>query len=170
MFVSESVIVAVPLAVAQHRLIEYLRRGDLASVASVAYGEGVTALTRAGVAGLSKTVEIQSIPAYQRGSTTVIPLRWVATGTIGGAFPVLDANIELSAADAGTLLLLVGSYRPPFGAVGAALDRLVLHSVGESTVRRFAAQLAEIAGDGPLPVADAVTGEPASSAEADPVG
>src|SRR5437868_2219805 len=115
------------------------------TLAAAAYGEGATILARAGVHGLSKTVEIQSIPAYQRGSTTVVPLRWMATGALGGAFPVLDANLELSATDSGTELLIVGSYRPPLGPVGAALDRLALHAVAQATVRRFIAQLSEVA-------------------------
>ena len=99
---------------------------------------------------MSKTVEIQSVPAYQRGSTTVVPLRWVATGALGGAFPVLDANLELTAEGSGTELLVVGSYRPPFGAIGAAIDRLVLHGVAQATVRRFAAQLADVAAGDPV--------------------
>lgn len=145
MFISESVALAVPLAIAQHRLLGYLRAGDMDSLAEVAYSEGATILARAGVHGLSKTVKIQSIPAYQRGSTTVVPLRWVATGALSGAFPVLDANLELTAAAAGTELAFVGSYRPPFGPIGAAIDRLVLHTVAQATVRSFIAQLAEAA-------------------------
>lgn len=159
-----------PLAVAKYRLLEYLRLGDLETLASAAYGEGVAVFTKAGVGGLSKTVAIQSIPAYQRGATTVIPLRWVATGPLGGAFPVLDANIELTATDAGSELLLVGSYRPPFGSVGVALDRLLLHNVGQSTVRRFAAQLAEIASSGPAPIGVLGPEEPTPDEQADPAG
>jgi hypothetical protein len=171
-FVSESVSVDVPLAVAQHRLLEFLLRGDMDSLASAAYEEGVTVFTKAGVAGLSKTVEIQSIPAYQRGSSTVVPLRWVATGPLGSAFPVLDANLELSAGDAGTELLIVGSYRPPFGALGAALDRLMLHSVAQATVRRFATQLTAVAAGVPqrAPRREATETGSASDAEPDPVG
>ena len=145
MFVSESVFVAVPLAAAKHRLLEYFRVGDMDSLASEAYGEGVTVFAQAGVGGLAKTVEIDSIPAYARGPATVIPLRWTATGPLGSAFPVLDANVELTGSDSGTDLMVVGSYRPPFGALGVALDRLVMHGVAQATVRRFAVRLAAIA-------------------------
>ena len=145
MFVSESVFVAAPLAAAKHRLLEYFRVGDMDSVASEAYGEGVTVFTQAGVGGLSKSVEIESVPAYERGPATVIPLRWTATGPLGSAFPVLDANVELTGSETGTDLFVVGSYRPPFGALGVALDRLVMHGVAQATVRRFALQLAVIA-------------------------
>ena len=146
MFVSESVSIAAPLAAAKHRLIEYFRLGDMDSLASQAYGEGVTVFTQAGVGGLAKTVEIESVPAYDRGSATVIPLRWTATGPLGSAFPVLDANVELTGSETRTDLLVVGTYRPPFGALGVALDRLVMHGVAQATIRRFALQLAEIAG------------------------
>ena len=135
----------VPVAVAQHRLLAYLNIGDLDGMASSAYQEGAAILARAGVGGLSKAVEIQSIPAYQRGATTVVPLRWVATGAMSGAFPVLDANLELTATESGTQLLVVGSYRPPFGALGAAVDRLVMHGVAQATLRTFVSGLAEVA-------------------------
>lgn len=154
MFVSASVAVDVPLGVAQHRLLEWLHRGDLEALASASYGEGVSVLARAGVPGLSKTVAILSIPAYQRGLTTVVPLRWVATGGLGSAFPVFDANLEMTAGEAGTELVIVGAYRPPLGVIGAAIDRMVLHGVAQSTVRRFAAQLGEVAaGTHPAPAA-----------------
>jgi hypothetical protein len=145
-FVTESVSIAAPLAAAKHRLIEYFRLGDMDSLASQAYGEGVTVFTQAGVGGLAKTVEIESVPAYDRGPATVIPLRWTATGPLGSAFPVLDANVELTGSETRTDLLVVGTYRPPFGALGVALDRLVMHGVAQATIRRFALQLAEIAG------------------------
>jgi hypothetical protein len=154
------------MAVAQHRLLEYLHVGNLDAIASQAYREGATILARAGIGGLSKGVEIQSIPAYQRGATTVVPLRWVATGGLGGAFPVLDANLELTAADGGTDLLIVGSYRPPFGVLGAAVDRLVMHSVAQATMRSFAAQLCDVA-TGLRPATEARQRESASDPEGD---
>jgi hypothetical protein len=99
--------VAVPLAMAQHRLITFLHAGDLAGAAMAAYSEGATVLTRAGVGGLAKTIAVQSIPAYPRGSVTVVPIRWMATGLLSGAFPVLDANLEMTATDGQTKLELV---------------------------------------------------------------
>ncbi len=155
------------MAIAQHRLLGYLNAGDLDSITSAAIHEGATVLARAGLRGLAKKVEIQSIPAYQRGSTTVVPLRWVATGPLGGAFPMLDANVELAASDAGTELSVVGSYRPPFGPVGAAVDRLVMHAVAQATVRSFAAQLAEVAAGTLLAAAETRRQESASDAEGD---
>ena len=145
MFVSESLTVDVPLATAQHRLLTFLRVGDLDSVAAAAFGEGATVLARAGVGGLAKMVAVHSIPAYQRGVVTVVPLRWVATGPLSGAFPVLDANLELTALKSQTTITMIGSYRPPFGAVGEAIDSVVLNSVARASLRSFIGQLAEAA-------------------------
>lgn len=145
MFLSESQTVELPLAVVQHRLLTFLHVGDLNSVVQAAYGEGATVLTRAGVGGLAKTIAVESIPAYQRGAVTVVPIRWTATGLIGGAFPVLDANLEMAAANGHTELEIIGSYRPPLGKVGVTIDRLVLHAVARSTIRSFLSQLAQVA-------------------------
>jgi hypothetical protein len=142
-FVSETRTLAVPMAVAQHRLLRYLHAGDLDGIATAAYQEGTHVLAKAGVAGLGKSVKIENIPAYQRGATTVLPLRWVATGRLCRAFPVFDANLELTAAASGTQLLVVGSYRAPLGALGATIDRLVLHGVAQATIRSFVDQLAD---------------------------
>jgi hypothetical protein len=166
-FVSQSVALAVPMAVAEHRLLEYLHVGDLDAIASAAYREGATILARAGVAGLSKTVQIQSIPAYQRGATMVVPLRWVATGVLGGAFPVLDANLELTATEDGTDLLVVGAYRPPFGVLGAVVDRLVMHSVAQATMRSFVSRIAEVAVGSWAAAEDSTPREPVPNAEGD---
>jgi hypothetical protein len=144
-FVSESLTLGVPVAAVEHRLLSYLQVGDLASVASAAYREGVSVLARAGVGPIAKTVAIQSFPAYQRGPVTVVPIRWLATGPLGGAFPVLDANLEMTATDGHTTLTIMGSYRPPLGRLGDAVDRLVLKVVARSTIRSFLSRLGELA-------------------------
>jgi hypothetical protein len=138
-------IVDVPLAVAVDGLLSFLRVGDLDSVAAAAFGEGATVLARAGVRGMSKMVAVERIPAYQRGAVTVLPLRWVATGPLSGAFPVLDANLELTAANAQTSVTMIGSYRPPFGKVGEVVDGVVLHSMARASLRSFLGHLAEAA-------------------------
>lgn len=68
---------------------------------------------------------------------------WVATGA-PGMFPRLEAT--LTAWPLGpdqVLLVLEGGYEPPFGAVGRALDRVVLHRIAEATVACFLDRLAE---------------------------
>ena len=67
-----------------------------------------------------------------------LPLRWEAAGPGGGLFPVLDADITLIPAGThSATLTLTGAYRPPLGAVGAGLDRVIVHRIATATVRAF---------------------------------
>lgn len=53
-------------------------------------------------------------------------------------FPVIDADLEVEPIDpSGTMVSLLGSYEPPLGALGAAVDRLVLHQMAELTLKGF---------------------------------
>jgi len=72
-----------------------------------------------------------------------LAIRWEATGPGGGLFPVLDADLTLAPiGDRATILALAGAYRPPLGAMGAALDRAILHRVASATIRAFLGQVA----------------------------
>ena len=57
------------------------------------------------------------------------------------------------------MLTVAGAYRPPLGALGEALDRVILHRVAAATIRGFAAR-----------VAARITGEPGAAAAAAPNG
>jgi len=81
-------------------------------------------------------------PVYRHEAMT-LGVRWEATGVAGKSFPVLDANIRLSGEGSqGSRVVLTASYRPPLGAAGAGLDRLVLHKVATATIRTFLARVA----------------------------
>jgi hypothetical protein len=129
----------VPLREAELRVAEALAADNLSRMSAAAFGEGVRLLVRAGLPGITKQVEVQSLPPYERDDeVVVIAFTWHATGMFGDLFPVLDANLELSEADAThTLLTLAGSYRPPAGRIGKALDRVLLHQVAETTAVKF---------------------------------
>lgn len=142
MFVEEVTLIGVPIAQAQERLSAYLLGDGLQTASSDAFTKGQARLVDAGFAGLRKQVAVQSLPAYLRGDTTVIPIRWVATGPAADLFPPLDANVELDPAEGGTSqLALRGSYRPPLGRVGESLDQVLLHQVAGATVRGFLSHL-----------------------------
>lgn len=74
-----------------------------------------------------------------------LPLRWeAATGQI--LFPTVHATLEIGALavhSPGVQVTLVGSYTPPLGPVGGALDRAVTHRLAESVVHRFVQDVAE---------------------------
>ena len=86
-------------------------------------------------------------PTKGPGRLTV-PLSWTAEGPTA-LFPRMDADLMLATLgpDASQLSLR-GSYRPPMGAVGRALDRMLMHRVAESSVKGFVDRIAGSIGAG----------------------
>lgn len=153
MFLIEETLLALPVECAEERMIDLVEFVGLQGVSDDAFGEGRQLLIQAGVAGVSKRVEVQVLPAQRIGGTLVVPIRWVATGPSGVLFPQLDANLEIwpSGPDESALRLL-GSYRPPLGGLGERLDRLLLHRVAEATSQALLRDLAdELTGIGRAP-------------------
>ena len=137
MFVGDEVRLDIGFAVARERLLR-LGEGDaLLATSADAYGPG---LTRVGVAGVSKLVRVQARVLSWTDVSAGLALRWEAIGPGGGLFPVLDADLTLAPAGAGTMLTLAGAYRPPLGPLGQALDRAILHRVAAATIRNFLAR------------------------------
>lgn len=59
-------------------------------------------------------------------------------------FPVLEGAVEVSPLTTGvTQLGLVGSYRPPLGVVGEAVDGMVLHRIAEAALERLLDRLVQ---------------------------
>ena len=147
MFVGDEVRLDVSFAAARERLT---RLGPALSGASEdAYG---LALTRVGVAGVSKLVRVQVSELSWRDLSAGLALRWEATGPGGGLFPVLDADLKLAPdGEGGTVLTLAGSYRPPLGSPGEALDRAILRRVAAATIRSFVAEVAAQITGQPVP-------------------
>ena len=120
----------------------------LAAASADAYGEWNNYLARVGPRGagwgMSWLVEVRFRELVTKGNSAVLIVRWEAVGSGGGWFPVLDADITLTPyGSAASLLALSGAYRPPLGALGAALDRVLLHRVAEATIQGFVNQLGE---------------------------
>ena len=144
MFVAEDSALAVPYEEARRRLLAYLQVDGLQASSEDAFEVGRELLVRAGVGAVSKQVLVQLLRPYEHGGVTVVPLRWVATGATGTMFPQLDGNLELAPTDdGGSTLALAGAYRAPLAAVGASLDRVLLHRVAEASVRRFLQDVAD---------------------------
>ena len=145
MFVAHELPVDTGLREAQARFANLLHGGWLAEASAAAYDGAVTGLLRVGPAGFAtaKLVRVSLLDPVYRDEVMTIGLRWEATGPAGGLFPVLDANISiLPGQDEGTAdgkqtarLALTGSYRPPLGRLGAALDQVALHRVATATIR-----------------------------------
>jgi len=170
MFVSASQSLDVSIGVAQSRMAGIVRDGSLTQSSQQAYLGGMDHLLRVGplgdVLGASRIVRVQLLdPVYRHGVMSV-GMRWEAVGVTATLFPVLDADIRLTGGSQGrgSRLEITGCYRPPLGALGAGLDRIVMNRVAELSVRAMltslAAQLAQTA-PAAGPVAPAWPGEPA---------
>jgi hypothetical protein len=148
MFVGDEVRLDTGFAVARERLLR-LGEGDaLLATSAGAYGPG---LTRVGVAGASKLVWVHARVLSWTNISAVLALRWEAIGPDGGLFPVLDADLTLTAAGAGAMLTLAGAYRPPLGPLDQAPDRAILNRVAATTIRNFLLEVAAQLDDHPVP-------------------
>lgn len=140
MFADHEVTVEAAFEVAAARLTHLLRQGTLSGACQGAYEGGLAMLLRAGPLGdrrgASKLVRVCFAQPVRRGATLTVAMRWEATGAAGELFPVLDADLILARhGDDQALLMLTGSYRPPFGLAGALLDRAVLSRIATATIR-----------------------------------
>jgi hypothetical protein len=142
-FVGDEVHLEVGFAVARERLRQLAEGGRLLGTAEDAYDRGIIGLERVGVPGLSKLVRVQVRELAWTDQSVGLAIRWEATGPGGGLFPVLDADLTMApAGEQATILTLAGAYRPPLGAMGAALDRTILHRVASATIQAFLTQAA----------------------------
>jgi hypothetical protein len=156
-FVSEQRVLAMSVGAARARLANLVHDGWLGGAAEAAYRGGVDHLLRVGpfgeVPGLSRKVRVQFLDPVEHGDAVTTGMRWAAAGAAGGLFPVLDADIELTAeGEEDTRVTLTGVYRPPLGAVGAGLDRVLLHRVATATISSLLTHLAQALA-GPAPAA-----------------
>jgi hypothetical protein len=91
-------------------------------------------------------------------SMTSLPLSWEPLG-LEGMLPRLEANIELgSLGEDRTQLAISARYRPPLGALGRTVDRVLLHRVAEATLKDFLDRV----GAAITSQAEATDGKPAS--------
>jgi hypothetical protein len=142
-FVGDEVQLEVGFAVARERLRQLAEGGALIGTSEDAYDHGTSGLERVGVPGLSKLVRVQVRELAWTDQSVGLAIRWEATGPGGVLFPVLDADLTMAPiGERATILTLAGAYRPPLGAMGAALDRVILSRVASATIRAFLTQVA----------------------------
>jgi hypothetical protein len=136
------------VAEAEGAVLELLRNRP--EMADIAYrqSEELRARVGPGPAGLAKAVRLEVGEPLDDGPGDVrIPVSWVATGA-SGLFPRFDGELVISEIEAElTQVAFRGSYDPPLGGVGQALDRVLLHRVAEATIKRFVDALVAAASD-----------------------
>jgi hypothetical protein len=152
MFAAEEITFDAPFDVATARLIHLINRGALHAPSEAAFEEGFAAVLRVGpfgsARGLSKLVRVRLMEPIRRGITMSVALRWEATGATGELFPVLDADLILARHGSDQVLLrLTGTYRPPFGRAGAALDRAIMHRIATATIQSLLGSVADAIAD-----------------------
>jgi hypothetical protein len=148
-FVADEVLLDLSFPAATARLATLARGGSLTRASQEAYDDGLTGLVRVGplgaAAGMSKLAGVHALEVATRGESAVLTLRWEATGPGGRLFPALDADMSLTpAGQHSTRLSLAGAYRPPLAALGAGLDRAVVHEVADATVHSLLARVADV--------------------------
>src|SRR5215204_7219527 len=119
----------------------------LSMIAGQAQRRGDHLLTEVGVGPLGprlgRRVAVEIGQPVRFPSMTSLPLTWEPVG-LEGVLPRLDADIELgSLGEDRTQLAISARYRPPLGAVGRTVDRVLLHRVAEATLKDFLDRLAQ---------------------------
>ncbi len=129
---------------AQARLARIVDTGGLTGPSQAAY-EGLMRVGPFGDApGISKLVWVHVLAPVHRAGTLTAPLRWEATGATSALFPVLDADLLLTADGRHqTRIALSGCYRPPLGWMGTGLDRAVLRHAATATIRALLQSIAD---------------------------
>jgi hypothetical protein len=98
-----------------------------------------TAMVQVGPEGkyAQQTVSVTAGPARAHDRLVIVPITWEPV-KFESLLPSLEADLELSALDeSATRLAINARYRVPLGELGLRLDRVAMHRVAESSLRRF---------------------------------
>ena len=146
MFITDHITLAGAFPTTCTRLQQLADGRLLQRASNDAYGEGVRGLVHGGPV---RHLPSRGLARAQLGHLTVLtghngcarlPLRWETAGP-AGQFPVLDADITLTAAGDTSVLALDGTYRrPPGPTTGAAQE--AVRQCAAATIHSFLALLA----------------------------
>jgi len=139
MFLSSQCVCRIGIGTARARLTGLADGGWLAMACAAAYQDGLDQLLWAwppeGTPARPSLTGTHVLDPIHRPGSTIVGMRWEATGIAGRPFPALDANITLTAEGGQhTQVTLTGVYRSPLGPPGAGLDRLLLHQAATAAV------------------------------------
>lgn len=140
MFATAQRVLTIGIDAAQTRLATLAEDGSLSEASRAAYRRGMDHLRAAGRPGdradTSPLARVQVLDPVYVGDRITIGMRWEANGVTGASFPVLDADITLSAeGNECTRLALTGCYRPPVDWLSAIPDKMILRNMAEITLR-----------------------------------
>jgi hypothetical protein len=125
---------------------------DLASAAGVASGHLMVKVgLDVGGHQLSRRARLDVGEAVSTDRVVSLPLR-LQVEEHERLFPTLDGCLDAAWLGPGlTHLALTAQYEPPFGAVGRAVDRALLHRVAEAVAQRFLEAIARRLAAWPAP-------------------
>jgi len=139
MFLSRECICPIGIGTARARLADLADSGWLATACAAAYQDGLDQLLWAwapeDTPARSRLTKSYFLDPIHHPGSTIMGMRWEATGLTGRPFPALDANITLTPEGGQhTQITLTGVYRSPLGPPGAGLDRVLLHQAATAAI------------------------------------
>jgi hypothetical protein len=145
MFVSDEIVMPVPLGVAVARMANLRSSGFFSAASGLAWDAGIAVVDVGPSPLISRLAAVRFGELATKEGSAHLAFRWEVTGLGARLFPGLDADINLTAVgDEGTVLRLDGAYRPPLGSLGAGLDRALLHHVAALTIRAFVSRVVAV--------------------------
>ena len=144
MFVRYYVTIDRPIEACREVLLESPEEW-LPNLVQTSHGSGEQLLARMGFSILAvdvrKKAVVQLGKAMQLRDWLHIPISWEAQ-PVSDFFPRFEGELQLvPISTAETKLALAGTYDPPLGDVGRAVDNLLMHTAAEATVKDFVEQL-----------------------------
>ncbi len=139
MFLSQQRVCPIGIGAARARLADLAERGWLSRTCAAAYQDGLDQLLWAWPPDdpqrQPRLVQARFLDPIHHPGSTMMGMRWEATGVTGEPFPVLDATITLTPEGSHrTQVTLTGVYRSPLGQLGAGLDRVLLHQAATTAI------------------------------------
>lgn len=143
MFVQYFTHVDVPMALVEKRISQSLSSFEGWAGVSYRAGEDLRATVGPTYPGFAKEVHLDIGHGEVQRAGVVHQVTWTATRA-EILFPTLNADLIVTAvASTRTKLCLAGSYEPPLGNVGRAIDRLALKNLAEATVQDWVDRVAD---------------------------
>ena len=148
MFIGDEVRTEACAAAAAMRLAGLARGSSLTRASHAAWDAGIASSGQAGPEPV-RLLRVHCRGPVQRGSVSVLILRWEAAAGSGLLFPALDADITLLPdGEQATLVGLTGVYRTP---AGARPDQSGMRGVAAVTIRALLSRVADAISDPAAP-------------------
>jgi hypothetical protein len=125
--------VACPYTEVSDRLQSYLENNDASIALRLPLGD----------LKVERDVDVRLSPKPGYPGYKLVDVTWTAKD--GGPYPVFNGTLSVADEGAGwSRIELDGTYKPPFGPLGAAFDATIGHHIAQATATELLAQLKSI--------------------------